>query len=139
MAPLIFTFENGYFFDQPPATRMLLGFVRTINEYLKEDAQSAYVALNKEHLNLNLLFNCNETDVEHVNANPVAKDTIDFGLSNNIANIVWPKSYEVRFIRIITLVHSYSDIMQIIDAYGLRLARGKFTFVDEDEYLNQMK
>jgi len=107
MAPLIFTFENGHYFDQPPATRMLLGFVRTINEYLKEDALSAYVALNKEHLNLNMLFNCNQTDVEYINAIPVAKDSMDFGISNNIANIVMPKSYEVRFSRIVTLILSY--------------------------------
>jgi hypothetical protein len=82
------------------------------------------------------LFNCNETDVEHVNANPVASDSIDFGISNNVANIMWPKSYEVRFSRIISLIHSYKSIWPIINEYGLRLARGKFTFVDEDEYFN---
>jgi hypothetical protein len=129
MAPLIFTFEKGHFFDQPPAARMLLGMVRTINEYMIEDAKSAYVALNKEALNLNLLFNCNDTDVENVKANPVASDTIDFGVSNNIANVLWPHSYEVRFIRVITLIHSYKQILPIINEYGLRLARGKFTFV----------
>jgi len=104
MAPLIFTFENGHYFDQPPATRMLLGFVRTINEYLKEDAKSAYVALNKEHFNLNVLLNCNETDVDYVNTNPVASDNIDFGISNSVKNFLNPTSYEVRFIRVITLI-----------------------------------
>jgi len=107
MAPLIFTFENGHYFDQPAAARTLLGMVRTINEYLKEDAKSAYVAINKEHSNLNLLFNCNETDVEYVIANPVTSDSIDFGMSNNIANIIWPTSYEVRLLRVVTLIMSY--------------------------------
>jgi hypothetical protein len=110
MAPLIFTFENGHYFDQPPATRMLLGFVRTINEYIKDDAKSAYIALNKEHSNLNVLLNCNETNVEFVNANPVASDNIDFGISNHIPNFLWPLSYEVRFVRIITLINSYMNI-----------------------------
>jgi hypothetical protein len=104
MAPLIFTFENGHYFDQPPATRMLLGFVRTVNEYLKDDAQSAYVALNKEHSNINVLVNCNETDVDYVNTNPVASDNIDFGISNAVNNFITPTSYEVRFVRIVTLV-----------------------------------
>jgi hypothetical protein len=76
---------------------MLLGLVRTINEYLVEDARSSYVAFNKEALNLNLLFNCKQEDVDHVNSNPVASDTIDFGVTNNVANIIWPHSYEVRF------------------------------------------
>ena len=139
MAPLVFTFENGHYFDQPSATRMLLGFVRTVNEYIKDDSRSAYIAINKEASNLNVLFNCNETDVAHVNSHPVASDSIDFGISNNVQNFIWPHSYEIRFIRIITLINSYMNLWPIINEYGLRLARGKFTMVSEDEYFNQMK
>jgi hypothetical protein len=70
LAPLVFTFEKGHYFDQPPAARMLLGFVKTINEYIREDAQSAYMAFNREAGNLDLILNCNETDVEWVKKNP---------------------------------------------------------------------
>ena len=36
LAPLIFTFEDGYHFDQPSATRMLTGFIRALNDYTSD-------------------------------------------------------------------------------------------------------
>jgi hypothetical protein len=59
LASLIFTFENGHHFDQPSATRMLSGFIRTINEYTRNSAASTYIAINKEAMNLNIILNCN--------------------------------------------------------------------------------
>lgn len=76
---------------------MLLGFVRTINEYLKEDALSAYMSINAEANNFELILNCNETDLDWVKAKPVAKDDIEFSVSNNVINILYPYSYEIRF------------------------------------------
>jgi len=58
LAKSIFTFEKGYHFDQPSATRMLTGFIRTINEYAKDEAASTYMELNIGSNNFNLLLNC---------------------------------------------------------------------------------
>jgi hypothetical protein len=46
LAVLIFTFEEGQYFDQPSATRMFSGFVRTLNEYTKKNAASTYIAID---------------------------------------------------------------------------------------------
>jgi hypothetical protein len=59
LAALIFTFEEGYHFDQPSSTRMLSGFIRTLNEYSKKSAASTYVAFNEAAMNLNIMLNCN--------------------------------------------------------------------------------
>ena len=137
---MIFTFEKGKYFDQPPATRMLLGFVRTINEYIKDEAQSAYLDFDFKANNLQLLLNCNETDLEFVQTNPVPVDTLTFGISNNIMNLFLPYSYEVRFNRVVSIVYSMQrNYERYIDEYGLRLARGKFSLTKDPATLNSLK
>lgn len=64
LAPLVFTFEEGYHFDQPSSTRMLSGFIRTLNEYTKKSAASTYIAFNEAAMNLNIMVNCNGKELE---------------------------------------------------------------------------
>ena len=63
LASQVFTFEEGYYFDQPSATRTLIGFIRSINEYSKNEAGSVYMSFNTESSNFNLLYNCKDEDL----------------------------------------------------------------------------
>jgi len=90
--------------------------------------------------NLQLLLNCNETDLDFVKTNPVTADTLTFGISNNIMNIFLPYTYQIRFNRVVSIVYSMQrDYERYIDEYGLRLARGKFSLTKEPSTLDSLK
>lgn len=119
---------------------MLLGFVRTINEYIKDEAQSVYLDLDFKANNLQLLLNCNETDLEFVQTNPVPADTLTFGVSNNVMNLFWPYTYQIRFNRVVSIVYSMQRTYErYIDEYGLRLARGKFSITKDPATLDSLQ
>jgi len=119
---------------------MLLGFVRTINEYIKDEAQSAYLDFDFKANNLQLLLNCNETDLEFVQTNPVSADTLTFGISNNVMNLFLPYTYQIRFNRVVAIVYSMQRTYErYIDEYGLRLARGKFSITKDPPTLDSLQ
>lgn len=121
LAALIFTFEQGQYFDQPSATRMFSGFVRTLNEYTKKSAASTYIAINQEAMNLNIMLNCNKNEVETLKASTVASDTVEFGMSNNIMNMVYPYSYDFRLNTLVNRIMMFNPKMyDLYERYDLR-------------------
>jgi hypothetical protein len=118
---------------------MLTGFIRTINEYVKDEAGSSYMTLNNASKNFNLLLNCGDSDVRIVNQKPVASDKMDFSVSNNVLNFMMPYSYQLRFNSVIERAFAMSaTTLQIVDDYDLRQARGLFRLTKEDSILSAL-
>jgi hypothetical protein len=125
LASLVFTFEQGEYFDQPSASRMINGFVRTINEYTTNEAASTYVAFNAKTLNLNIILNCNSNEVDTIKAATVASNTLEFGMSNNVFNMVYPYSYDFRLNTLVNRIMMFNPNMHsLYEKYSLRQARG---------------
>lgn len=121
LALLIFTFEDGEHFDQPSATRMLTGFIRTLNEYTAKDAASTYIAINTEAMNLNVILNCNSKEVDTLKVASVGSDAIEFGMSNNIMNMVYPYSYDFRLNTLVNRIMMFNPKMHAVyEKYSLR-------------------
>jgi hypothetical protein len=100
---------------------MLSGFLRTINEYTRNSAASTYIAINKEAMNLNIILNCNENEVDTMKVNTIPSDVIEFGMSNNIMNMVYPYSYDFRLNTLVNRVMMFNPKMyDIYEKYDLR-------------------
>ena len=139
LAKTVFTFEEGHYFDQPSATRMLTGFIRTINEYVKDEAGSSYMTLNSNSKNFMLLLNCGDSDVRLALSKPVAADKTDFSVSNNVLNFLLPYSYQLRFNSLIERAFAMTaSMVQIADDYDLRQARGLFRLTKDDAILSAL-
>ena len=139
LAKQVFTFEDGNFFDQPSATRALTGFIRSINEYSKDEAGSVYMGFNTGSSNFNLLFNCKDGDVRKILSKPVAADKIEFGVSNNVLNFMLPYSYQLRFNTLIERAFAMNaNMLQIVDDYDLRHARGLFRMTKDERILKDV-
>jgi hypothetical protein len=100
---------------------MLTGFVRTINEYVKEDSASVLMEFNLESNNFNLFLNCAQTDVDKALALPVPSDKIDFGVSNNVLNFLLPYSNTLYFKTIIERAFTMIPMfLNVVEDYSLR-------------------
>lgn len=121
LAGLIFTFEEGTHFDQPSATRMLTGFIRTLNEYSMKSAASTYVAINDAAMNLNFMLNCNKEELSTFKESMIPSDLIEFGLSNNIMNMVYPYAYDFRLNTLVNRMMMFNPSMHgLYEKYNLR-------------------
>ena len=139
LAKHVFTFEDGHYFDQPSATRLLSGFIRSINEYVKEEAGSSYMTLDSNSKNFVLLLNCGEGDVRIAHSKPVASDKTDFGVSNNALNFILPYSYQLRFNTLVERAFAITaSMIKIADDYDLRQARGLFRLTKDDAILSAL-
>ena len=85
------TFNNGEFFDQVSAARMLLGLTRTFNEYIKEQAESVFIDINVTKQNLNLSLNCKQADARHMKTNSISADNFEMGIGQNAISSAYPQ------------------------------------------------
>lgn len=92
LANKFLSFQNGEFFDQVSAARMLLGLIRTVNELIKEQAQSAFVNINVSTRNLNIQVNCKEADAMHMKLNSIASDKFEMALGGNPLSLLLPSA-----------------------------------------------
>jgi hypothetical protein len=140
LAPLIFTFEDGHHFDQPSATRMLTGFIRTLNDYNSDQASSSYVGLNTATKNLNIILNCNQEEVDKYLTHSIPSDTVEFAVSNNIMNMVYPHSYEFRLNSILNRIMMFNPRLHgLYEKYNLRNARGLLRLTKDGQLLDQIE
>lgn len=57
LAKAVFNFDESEFFDRPSAMRLLSGVMRTANDYSMQFANSIYMDLKDN--NINVLLDCN--------------------------------------------------------------------------------
>jgi hypothetical protein len=118
---------------------MLTGFIRTMNEYLLEDAASSYLALNGQSKNLNIILNCNQKEVDTYLKFTVPTDTIEFGISNNIMNMVYPHSYDLKLNSLINRIMMFNpEMYDTYEKYSLRSARGLIRLTKSGQLLDQI-
>jgi len=84
---------------------MLLGMTTTASRYAAEEAASVYFSI--ENLNLNLVFNCNQTTFENILEHPVNPDMIEVSSSGDVLNLIMPERFSFQIANIIGLVFSY--------------------------------
>jgi xanthine/CO dehydrogenase XdhC/CoxF family maturation factor len=77
-AQKIFSFEDGEYFDQVSAYRLLGGLATTFNEYAQQNAAAVHLDLDHRNENLNIILNCKNTT--EILANPVAADVIELSV-----------------------------------------------------------
>jgi hypothetical protein len=100
---------------------MIKGFIRTLNEYTTAEAASTYIAFNAQALNLNIILNCNSNEVNTLKTSTVASDTLEFGLSNNVFNMVYPYSYDFRLNTLVNRIMMFNPKMHpLYEKYSLR-------------------
>lgn len=119
---------------------MLTGFIRSINEYVRFESQSTFMEFNTDSNNFNLILNCQEEEVAKVQSMPVASDKVDFAVSNNVLNLILPYAYELRFNTLVARAFGMNTaLLNVIDDYNLRQARGLFRITKDEELLKQLK
>ena len=85
------------FFNQPSAYRMLFGMVQLVNTYSAEDSTSVYFDMNHEREQVNLLLDCNESQIKSMLKmnREVASDEIKYSGQSNIIKAVFPLLVEL--------------------------------------------
>lgn len=100
---------------------MLTGFIRTLNEYSMKSAASTYVAINDAAMNLNFMLNCNKEELSTFKESMIPSDLIEFGLSNNIMNMVYPYAYDFRLNTLVNRMMMFNPSMHgLYEKYNLR-------------------
>lgn len=102
-------------------------------------AASTYIAINQEAMNLNVILNCNSAEVETMKTSTVSSDTVEFGMSNNIMNMVYPYSYDFRLNTLVNRIMMFNPKMyDLYERYDLRQARGLLRLTKEAKLLDQV-
>lgn len=100
---------------------MLSGFIRTLNEYTTNSAASTFIALNGEAMNLNIILNCNSKEVDDLKVKTVGSDIVEFGMSNNVMNMVYPYAYDFRLNTLVNRIMMFNPgLHNLYEKYDLR-------------------
>jgi hypothetical protein len=117
-------FADQYFFDQPSASKMLFGLLRTLNQYSQEESASIYMGISRD--NLNLIMNCNGAHVAKILKKPVARDMLEVGGSNGVLNAVWPYQMNIEFKELMYLIFTIGKgaALKTMETYDLTTKNG---------------
>lgn len=131
-------FSDQYFFDQPSASRMLFGLLRTLNQYTKDESASIYMGISTD--NLNLIMNCNGAHVTKILKKPVARDMLEVGGSNGVLNAMWPYQFNIEFKELMYLIFAIGKggALKTIESFDLNSKDGLVRLTLDPHLLDQL-
>ena len=133
IAQSIFNFEESSFFDRPSAMRLLTGVMRTANDYAANHANSVYMNLKDE--NLNVLLDCNIDSALQMDHNPISSNLFEYPMSQNVMEFLYPKYYEIQLEE---MINSNEEVKDNLAKLGLNNEKGKITFTSDPFVLSQL-
>ena len=83
-------FENGEYWDQVSAYRLLNGLLTTANQYAKTYAGAYYFDLNLKKENLIIFLNCEWEKVQEYLETEVKPDYFEIGGAQNLVDFLVP-------------------------------------------------